>query len=125
MITQEPDWKALCVAYVKADAEFLQGMIAHHAQAVTMSLLMPSRSRSEPLNSLAERIIVSQKDEIKLMRQWLLDHGADAPDPLGHPQHQPHDHGLMPGMLTSISTISGRVSEIICSARSAEVAAVI
>ncbi len=84
--------------YVQADAEFLQGMIAHHAQAVTMSLLMPKRSKSEPLNSLAERIIVSQKDEIAAMRQWLLDHGAEAPDPLKHPGH--HEHGLMPGMLT-------------------------
>jgi uncharacterized protein (DUF305 family) len=60
---------------------------------------MPRRSKSEPLNSLAERIIVSQKDEIAAMRQWLIDHGADAPDPLKHPQH--HDHGLMPGMLTA------------------------
>src|SRR5690606_5150812 len=58
--------------YAKPDAEFLQGMIAHHAQAVAMSVLVPERSKSEPLNSLAERIVVSQKDEIKLMRQWLL-----------------------------------------------------
>ncbi|MDX2058411.1 MAG: DUF305 domain-containing protein [Gemmatimonadales bacterium] len=85
--------------YVQADAEFLQGMIAHHAQAVAMSVLMPKRSKSEALNSLAERIVVSQKDEINLMRQWLLDHGAEAPDPLKHPGH--HDHELMPGMLTA------------------------
>ena len=78
--------------YVKADAEFLQGMIAHHAQAITMSALLPSRTKNGPLNSLAERIIVSQRDEIKLMRRWLLEHGAEA-------EH--HDHGaLMPGMLT-------------------------
>lgn len=85
--------------YVKADAEFLQGMIAHHAQAITMSALLPSRTKNSPLNSLAERIIVSQRDEIKLMRRWLLEHGAEAPDPVAHPEH--HDHGaLMPGMLT-------------------------
>jgi len=93
--------------YVKADAEFLQGMIAHHAQAVAMSVLVPSRTQSGPLNSLAERIIVSQKDEIKMMRRWLLEHGAPAPDPLEHPEHPEHpehaehqDHALMPGMLT-------------------------
>ena len=85
--------------YVKADAEFFQGMIAHHAQAITMSALMPRRTRNGPLNSLAERIIVSQRDEIKLMRRWLLEHGAEAPDPMTHPEH--HDHrALMPGMLT-------------------------
>ena len=85
--------------YAKADAEFFQGMIAHHAQAITMSVLMPRRTRNGPLNSLAERIVVSQRDEIKLMRRWLLEHGAEAPDPMTHPEH--HDHGaLMPGMLT-------------------------
>lgn len=85
--------------YAKADAEFFQGMIAHHAQAITMSALLPRRTRNGPLNSLAERIIVSQRDEIKLMRRWLLEHGAEAPDPMAHSEH--HDHGaLMPGMLT-------------------------
>lgn len=84
--------------YVKADAEFFQGMIAHHAQAITMSALMPRRTRNGPLNNLAERIIVSQRDEIGLMRRWLLEHGAEAPDPLKHPEH--HDHAMMPGMLT-------------------------
>jgi len=89
--------------YAEPDAEFLQGMIAHHAQAVAMSVLVPERTKSGPLNSLAERIIVSQKDEIRLMRQWLLDHGADAPDPLGNPQQQHHHHhdGSVPGMLTA------------------------
>ena len=99
LVGPEPAAAQAAPRYVKADAEFLQGMVAHHAQAVAMSVLMPSRSRSEPLNSLAGRIVVSQKDEIKLMRQWLLDHGADAPNPLEHPEH--HDHGLMPGMLTA------------------------
>jgi len=99
VVGPEPAASQAAPRYVKADAEFLQGMIAHHAQAVAMSVLMPSRSKSEPLNSLAERIIVSQKDEIKIMRRWLLEHGADAPDPLEHPQH--HDHMLMPGMLTA------------------------
>jgi uncharacterized protein (DUF305 family) len=97
VVGPEPAAAQATSKYVEADAEFLQGMIAHHAQAVAMSVLMPRRSKSGPLNSLAERIIVSQKDEIKVMRQWLLDHGADAPDPLAHPQD--HDHAMMPGMM--------------------------
>ena len=99
VVGPEPAATQAAPRYVKADAEFLQGMIAHHAQAVTMSVLMPGRSKSEALNSLAERIIVSQKDEITAMRQWLLDHGADAPDPLKSSEH--HDHRLMAGMLTA------------------------
>ncbi|MBM4186843.1 MAG: DUF305 domain-containing protein [Gemmatimonadetes bacterium] len=85
----------------QADVEFLQGMIAHHFQAIVMGELVPKRTKHGPINSLAERIIVSQRDEIKFMRQWLLDHGAPAPDPLapGANRHD-HHHELMPGMLT-------------------------
>jgi uncharacterized protein (DUF305 family) len=93
--------------YVKADAEFLQGMIAHHAQAIEMSVLVAKRTRNGPLNSLAERIIVSQQDEIKLMRRWLLERGAEAPDPLAKAAkpathgHGSTNHGPVPGMLTA------------------------
>lgn len=89
---------------VAADVAFLQGMIAHHAQAITMGVLAPKRTKDGPINSLAERIVVSQRDEIKQMRQWLLDHGAEAPNPLARgakAQAQHHDHALMPGMLTA------------------------
>jgi uncharacterized protein (DUF305 family) len=48
---------------------------------------------------LAERITVSQRDEIRLMRTWLLEHHETAPGPDAHQMH--HDGGaLMPGMLT-------------------------
>lgn len=88
--------------HTKADVAFMQGMIAHHRQAIVMSDLVPSRTRQTPLRMLAERITVSQRDEIRLMRQWLLDHQEDAPDPFapsGHHHGGAHAN-LMPGMLT-------------------------
>ena len=81
-----------------ADVRFMQGMIGHHAQALEMTALLRSRSASDDMKKLAQRIDVSQADEIKMMQEWLTRHGAALPDPHAH-----HAHGaaLMPGMLTA------------------------
>jgi len=73
-------------------------MIGHHAQALEMTALLRSRSASDDMKKLAQRIDVSQADEIKMMQEWLTRHGAALPDPHAH-----HAHGaaLMPGMLTA------------------------
>ena len=42
-----------------ADVQFMQGMIVHHAQALVMAALVPSRTRSEDLRILAGRITIS------------------------------------------------------------------
>jgi uncharacterized protein (DUF305 family) len=80
-----------------ADVRFMQGMIAHHAQAIEMTDLLPTRSRSDDMKLLAERIEVSQADEIKMMREWLEGRGAAMPSAHAH-----HAQGgpLMPGMLS-------------------------
>jgi uncharacterized protein (DUF305 family) len=87
------------VRHTAADAEFMRGMIAHHAQALVMARLAPERTSTRPLLMLAERIDVSQEDEIALMRLWLERRGEALP-PAGtaHGQHEGH---LMPGMLTA------------------------
>ena len=88
--------------YTKADVRFLQGMIAHHAQALAMVALVPSRGSGPSVGLLAQRIEVSQKDEIKLMQQWLADRHESVPNAdLSH-QHEGPAAGelLMPGMLT-------------------------
>jgi len=84
-------------AITEADVTFMQGMIGHHAQAIEMTALLRTRTRSESMRRLAERIEVSQADEIRMMQQWLRDHGQSLPDPHAH-----HAAGatLMPGMLT-------------------------
>ena len=60
-------------SYIKADVEFLQGMIMHHEQAVLMSSYAQSRTNSKNINDLAGRIDASQKDEIDFMQSWLSD----------------------------------------------------
>lgn len=84
--------------HVEADVRFMQGMIGHHAQALDMATLVPSRTNRPAMRMLAERIDVSQKDEIAFMQRWLTDRGAEAPVP--EPGHAHHGH-LMPGMLTA------------------------
>jgi uncharacterized protein (DUF305 family) len=80
-----------------ADVRFMQGMIGHHAQALEMAALLPSRSTREDMRLLARRIEVSQADEIAMMRRWLETRGLNVPGPHAH-----HAQGatLMPGMLT-------------------------
>jgi uncharacterized protein (DUF305 family) len=86
------------VQYTGADIKFMQGMIGHHAQAVEMVALVPSRTSSDDVRKLALRIDVSQQDEMKMMREWLAVRGQQIPDPRAH-----HMMGatLMPGMLTA------------------------
>jgi uncharacterized protein (DUF305 family) len=57
--------------YTAADVQFMQGMIAHHAQALAMTALVPPRTGRQVMRLLAQRIEVSQNDEIGLMQRWL------------------------------------------------------
>ena len=86
------------VAVTEADVHFMQGMIGHHAQAVEMVALIPSRTTDDSMRALGQRIDVSQQDEIKMMQTWLRGHGQEVPDE--HAMHMMHDDMLMPGMLT-------------------------
>ena len=89
--------------HTPADARFLQQMIGHHAQALEMAALVPGRAASDGLRLLAERIAVSQRDEIALMQDWLRARGEAVPAAEGHDAHHGH-HGAgtapagMPGM---------------------------
>src|SRR5437868_2023394 len=47
-------------APVDADVNFMQGMIHHHSQAVEMVELLRTRGQSKELQSLGERISISQ-----------------------------------------------------------------
>ena len=94
--------------YTVADVRFMQGMIGHHAQALVMVALIPDRTSRADIRALGERIEVSQKDEIKLMQQWLRERNQSVPDPAAQHQHQMTDmpgmamsDTLMPGMLTA------------------------
>jgi uncharacterized protein (DUF305 family) len=90
--------------YTAADVHFMQGMIAHHAQAIVMSKMAYDHGASSSIRTLAGRIINAQTDEIAIMQQWLADRLQDVPepDPTGMKMNmggQVHVH-MMPGMLT-------------------------
>ena len=89
--------------YTAADVRFMQGMIAHHAQALAMTSLVPTRSKREDIHLLARRIEVSQQDEIAMMRRWLENrHEAVASLDAHYGHHDAAGHqALMPGMLTA------------------------
>ena len=94
--------------YTTADVRFMQGMIAHHAQALDMTALLPARTMREDMRLLAQRIEVSQKDEIALMQRWLAARHERVPNLDDHHVAMPGmsmsdthmDKMLMPGMLT-------------------------
>jgi uncharacterized protein (DUF305 family) len=84
--------------YTPADVRFMQGMIAHHAQALTMTALLRDRTTRADMRLLAQRIDVSQQDEIGLMRRWLEKRGEPIPDmPM---PGMSMSNIMMPGMLT-------------------------
>lgn len=83
--------------YTAADVRFMQGMIAHHAQALAMTALLPARTNREIMRLLAQRIEVSQRDEIGLMQRWLEKRHESVPTP--DTQHDASMHMIaMPGM---------------------------
>jgi len=89
-----------------ADISFMQGMIMHHSQAVEMTDLLRTRGRSQELQELGKRISISQSDEIKFMKQWLVDRNQATSMDMGgmkgmdHKGHKMDSMALMPGMLS-------------------------
>jgi uncharacterized protein (DUF305 family) len=86
-----------------ADIEFMQGMIMHHTQAIEMTALIQSHSQNSEIRTLGARISLSQSDEMKFMKRWLLARGQ--PDSMAMPGMPDMDMNgnpmrPMPGMLT-------------------------
>lgn len=83
--------------HTEADVAFVQGMLPHHQQALEMTEMVPERTASEDVGLLAERIEVSQADEVAQMEGWLSERDEAPADE--HAHHGDHAE-LMPGMLT-------------------------
>ena len=66
--------------YTVADVEFMQGMIAHLAQAIYMSRMAQAHGANPRVLRLATKIDQSQVAEIRIMQQWLRSNGQEAPD---------------------------------------------
>jgi uncharacterized protein (DUF305 family) len=80
--------------YTVADVHFMQNMIGHHAQAIIMSGMATSHGAGTNVAKLAQKIAISQRDEIGFMKRWLTE----------RKQVIPTDSQslamMMPGMLT-------------------------
>jgi uncharacterized protein (DUF305 family) len=76
-----------------ADVQFMQHMIGHHAQALRMTEMARGQGASDAVVRLAQKIDISQRDEIEMMKSWLVERGQTVPG-------DAHSHAMMPGMLT-------------------------
>ena len=90
--------------YTAADIQFMDGMIAHHAQALLMAGWAASHGASPSVLTLTSRIINAQQDEIVGMQKWLRDRHQPVPEPDPHGMmmnmNGMRHEMLMPGMLT-------------------------
>jgi uncharacterized protein (DUF305 family) len=83
--------------YTEADVAFVQNMIQHHEQALAMTAMVAERASSPDLPKLAERMDISQRDELSQLDTWLTTRGV-VPDE--NDQHESEHAESMPGMLT-------------------------
>jgi uncharacterized protein (DUF305 family) len=97
-------------SYTAADVRFMQGMIGHHAQALAMTALIPTRSSRQDIRMLGQRITVSQKDEIAMMQQWLRDRHQQVPARDAQPGMMGGNSMNMPGMAMSDTLMPGMLT---------------
>lgn len=97
-LTQMPEFAE--AEATEADVTFVQMMLVHHAQALEMTELVPDRTSREDVPLFAERIALTQGDEIELMKAWLADRDQPMTADEGHGHHGDAAHD-MPGLLSA------------------------
>ncbi|MGL4256265.1 MAG: DUF305 domain-containing protein [Microbacterium sp.] len=85
------------IDYVEEDVLFVRDMLHHHSQAIQMTGYVEERTTDGDIRLLAERMKVSQTDEITQLETWLQKRGEPVRDPDGD---HAHDAQSMPGLLT-------------------------
>ncbi len=86
----------------RADVNFVQSMVVHHAQALEMGRLARTRAEHPKVRAMAERITDSQGAEILNLSSWLKRHRLSVPtrqDLELHMQHMRQGMMMMPGMI--------------------------
>lgn len=98
--TLDPDTTLDAAPWNDADAAFMQMMVPHHAQALEMAELAPTRASDESVAALARRIQGAQGPEIRSMATWLAARELPVPGSMADMEHD-DDHAMpMAGMLT-------------------------
>ncbi|HSK21984.1 MAG TPA: DUF305 domain-containing protein [Egicoccus sp.] len=92
--------------YTMAEVHFVQHMMVHHGQALTMTALVADRAGDERIHNLARRIDVTQVAEIDQMAQWLRIRSEAVPD---HEDSTGHEG--MPGMVSQADLARLEASE--------------
>ncbi|MEV7225429.1 DUF305 domain-containing protein [Polymorphospora sp. NPDC051019] len=92
-----------------ADVMFLQMLVTHHEQGLTMVRLAAERATRDEVRTLAAAIEVTQAAEVETMRSWLRGWGeATEADPA---EHLHADHGGLPltseDLIGALDTVSG------------------
>ena len=89
------------------DAGFLRDMMVHHAQAVTLAMIVDRRATVPAVLELADEIATGQQREVGVMAGWLQQWGLPDSTPavpmawMAHPpQAAPGADPPMPGMAT-------------------------
>jgi uncharacterized protein (DUF305 family) len=89
--TTPPSETPVAGAHNAADVTFATDMIPHHAQAITMAEMVPSRASSQKVKDLAAQIQAAQDPEITQMSGWLKSWGEPVPAATG----MQHGDGMM------------------------------
>jgi uncharacterized protein (DUF305 family) len=82
------------------DLAFAQEMVAHHAQAVDMAKLVPTRGTNAKVADLAKRVEAAQAPEIEKLNGWLKTWNAASTSMPGM-DHGSSPGGSMPGMMSA------------------------
>ncbi|MFE2957279.1 DUF305 domain-containing protein [Nocardia tengchongensis] len=89
-----------------ADVAFLQAMYPHHAQAVEMAKLVPTRSQNQQLITLAKAVEQAQSPEMQQITTLLQSFGKPAPSAdMGG--HAGMDGMMTKDQMTKLESLSG------------------
>ncbi len=95
----------------QADVEFLQGMIPHHQQAITMSQYAATQAEAPDVKAIAERINGEQAPEITQMQGLLQRFGAKPADEGhggDHGNQSQHRGTLSDAAMADLKSATGR-----------------
>jgi len=76
------------------DAHFIEQMVPHHEDAITMATLAQSKAKRPEVQQLANQIIEAQEKEIGMMKRW---YGEWYGTPLPSGYYVMEQHGMMGG----------------------------